>query len=745
MPAFTFNGFLLGSSVSVSALQSGFDAANSIASWGQSGAMADIDILISTAPNVVAPAPIWLEAINISGFDVSGGPGPGETYDPSFHEITFVWTVDGAPLSPYAAPENMVQGWNNANVAYGKRVGFCLTEARSYTINLWAVDASGTTGVASTTVTVESPNSHYTQANTVVFASDGNFSGAPNGMQVTSLGALANTLEARSNPTRLSFKGGEDLSNFSLRINNGRLTHVDTWDGTPATLRAAPDNELAMLSWTGDGESQITLQNIDFVGNWDATEELGLTNGGFAWNLMKSDDPAICVHKCSLSGGYAMNPSQGFARSGDAKIMFADCVSTNWRGYGIYCQNVRGGKLYVLGCRLAQNPDALNGGRKEPSFYNINSGFRDEDCRDIYVACSDVFNITGWSGQYLNQNPSLRFGGNGSEDTSVIVDRVVCEGGYNVIRITGESPEKTDHPGNILLDRALLVGTARTFGALVRVHRGGFTARNCIGYMPDVPIWGPNTPVSMFAFETDVPGPGNTAAPVAIYNNTLLSMFTDSNMSMATHTGAFADYTEENNVTHVPQSSNPTVPHHPINTSQSQSIPGVTLRYRGVRYNYDHQTGSVGSVAHGNSFTVPYSQIGRQDAFGYGPSGATNQAYWQAIADTDTRHMIRAGGTLYHAENGQFYVTYEGGGVRITNTSGETWSGTWYLRLDRASIRENELPVIEAHANYPGTVPEPRPSGNSTAIDAAVQGYRAYHDFYRAARGTARSRGAIEL
>jgi len=410
--------------VSVSALQSGHDAANSIASWGQSGAMADIDILMSTAPNVVAPAPIWLEAIGISGFDVSGGPGPGETYDPSFHEITFVWTIDGAPLPPYAAPENMVQGWNNANVAYGKRVGFCLTEPGTYTVNLWAVDSNGTTGVASTTVTVASADSHYSQSNTVVFAADGDFTGAPNGVLVSDLASLRNTLEARSNPTRLSFKGGEDISNFSLRIHNGRLTHVDTWDGTPVTLRAAADSEIAMLSWTGDGETQITMQNLSFVGNWDATQELGVTNGGFAWNLMKTDAPAICVHKCSVSGGYAMNPSQGHPRTGDAKFMFADCVSTNWRGYGIYCQNVRGGKLYVLGCRLAQHPDALNGGRKEPAFYNINSGFRDEDCRDIYMSCTDVFNITGWSGQYLNQNPSLRFGGNGAVNTSVVVDRV---------------------------------------------------------------------------------------------------------------------------------------------------------------------------------------------------------------------------------------------------------------------------------------------------------------------------------
>lgn len=746
MPAFTFNGFSLGSLVSVSALQSGQNAANSVVSWGQSSAMTDIDIQVTTAPNIVAPAPVWLEAVGLSGFDVGGGPAQGETYDPSFHEITFVWTVEGAPLAPYAAPENMVLGWNNANVAYGKRVGFCLTEARSYTINLWAVDASGTTGVASTTITVESPDSHYTEANTVVFASDGDFSGAPAGMRVSNQALLEGVLETRFNPTRLSIKGGEVLSDFALRVNSGRLTHVDTWDGTEATLRAAPDNDIAMLRWTGTGETQITLQNLSFVGNWDATEELGVTNDGFAWNQLEADDPAICIHKCRLSGGYAINPSQGNSTSGDAKIMIADCVSTNWRGYGIYCQNVRGGKLYVLGCRLAQDPDALNGGTKNSSFYNINSGFRDEDCRDIYMACTDVFNITGWSGQYINQNPSLRFGGNGSANTSVVVDRVVCEGGYNVVRVTGESGGVTDHPANILFDRALLVGTARTFGPLVRVHRGGFTARNCIGYMPDVPLWGPNTPATMFDFETDNPGPGNTIAPVAIYNNTLLSLFPGSNMSMASHSGAFTNYTEENNVTHVPNSSDPAVAHQPINGSMAQPIPGVTLRYRGVRYNYEHQTGAFsGSVPDGGSFTVPYSQIGRQDPFGHGPSGATYQAYWQATAGIDVRHMIRTGDGLFHAENGQFTVVFEGSEVRITNTSGQGWSGNWYLRLDRASRRESEIPLLGAHANYPNMVPEPRPSGNSSAIDTAVLGYRAYHDFYRTARGTARSRGAIEI
>lgn len=707
--------------------------------------MAEIDILVTTAPNLVAPAPVWLEAIGLSGFNVPGGPAPGETYDPSFHEITYVWTIDGAPLPAYAAPQNMVEGWNNPNVAYGKRVGFCLTEARSYTINLWAIDTDGTIGVASTTLTVQSPNSAYSAANTVVFAPDGNFSGAPAGTQVTSLSALDSVISSRSAATRLSIKGGADIANFSLRVSGGRLTHLDTWDGTEATVRAAADNGTAMLRWTGAGESQITIQNIRFLGNWNAAEELGVTNSGFAWNQMDINDPVICLHKITVSGAYSMNPSQGNSTTGDAKIMIADSVSTNWRGYGIYCQNVRGGKLYVLGCRLAQDPDALNGGTKNSSFYNINSGFRDEDCSEIYIGCTDVFNITGWSGQNVNQNPSLRLGGNGPQNTSVVVDRVVCEGGYNVIRITGESPSVTDHPGNILLDRALVVGTARTFGTLIRVHRGGFTARNCIGYMPNVPLFGTNTPSTMFDFTIDNPGAGNETSPVAVYNNTLLSLYPGSNMTLAVN-DAFLNFTDENNVLHVPNSGSPATSDQPINSSFGQSIPGVTLRFRGVRYNYDHQTGTFGSqVPNGGSFTVPYSEIGRRDKFGYGPSGSTSQSYWQAIAGVDTRHMVSTGGTLYQAENGDFTVSLESGGVRITNTSGESWSGTWYLRLDRASVRESELSLQAQYANHPNPVPAPLPGSGSQAIDTAVLGLRAYHDFYRTARGAARSRGAIEV
>lgn len=745
MPAFTFNGFSLGASVSISALQSGNSAGNSVPSWGQGGAMASIDFTITTAPNVVAPAPIWLEATGLSGFDVAGEPAQGETYDPSFHEITFVWTIEGAPLANYAAPQNMVDGWNNANVAYGKRVGFCLTDARDYTITLWAVDANGTTGVMSKTITVESPDSHYSSANTIVFAPDGNFAGAPAGTQVTTNSALTSEIESRSQPTRLSIKGGVEISNFTLRVNSGRLSHLDTWDGTEATLRADTTSSTAALRWSGAGEPQITVQNIRFQGGWDATEEQGVINDGFAWNQMNIDDPVICLHKVTVSGGYSMNPSQGNSTSGDAKIMIADCVTTNWRGYGIYCQNVRGGKLYVLGSRLAQDPDALNGGTKNSSFYNINAGFRDEDCRDIYVGCSDVFNITGWSGAFVNQNPCLRFGGNGAQNTSVVVDRVVCEGGFNVIRITGESTAMTDHPGNILFDRALIVGTARTFGTLVRVHRGGFTARNCIGYMPNVPLFGANTPSNMFIFDSDVPGAGNSTSPVAIYNNTLLSLFPGSSMSMVNNL-FFSNFTNENNVTHVPNSGAPITTYQPINESQGQTIPGVSLRYRGVRYNYTHQTGSFGSgVANGSSFTVPYSQIGKQDQFGFGGSGATDRAYWQAIENIDTNHMVLASGTLFHASRGDLTVSFEANQVRITNTSGQNWTGTWYLRLDRASLRETEVPLQTQYANYPNGVPAPVPSGASSAIDTAVQGLTAYHDFYRAARGTTRSRGAIEV
>ena len=146
MPTFAFKGFNTGSAVALSVAQGGNTEAASIPAWGQ-GNLGSIDILTVAPPVITAPSGVWFEAIQIQDFNVSG-PGPGEVYDPSFHEITYIWTVRGQPLPAFSAPENMDTGWNNPNLAYGRKIAFHFAQPGTYAIDLWAVDSDGTTATA---------------------------------------------------------------------------------------------------------------------------------------------------------------------------------------------------------------------------------------------------------------------------------------------------------------------------------------------------------------------------------------------------------------------------------------------------------------------------------------------------------------------------------------------------------------------------------------------------------------------
>ena len=145
-------------------------------------------------------------------------------------------------------------------------------------------------------------------------------------------------------------------------------------------------------------------------------------------------------------------------------------------------------------------------------------------------------------------------------------------------------------------------------------------------------------------------------------------------------------------------------------------VPGFAARYQGLRPNFPFETGTLGStVGNGGSFTLPY------------PAGTT-QAYGQAIQATDTRHMMKMGNANYYAAyDGSFSVSYESSQVRITNTSGGSWSGgsSWKLRLDRKS----QLPAMDPTHGNPPSIPLPAPVAGSPIAANGDLGARAYDDF----------------
>jgi hypothetical protein len=748
MANFTFRGFTTGSLVALSAAQGGNTAQNSVSTWGQ-GSLAEISIDVTSTPVKTAPAPIWLEAVDLAGFAVSG-PGAGEVYDPTFHEITYIWTIQGAPLSDYVAPQNMVPSWNNPNVTYGKRAAFCLTDPGTYVIELWAIDANGTTGTAQTTVVVVDPETVYPGNRTLVFAQDGNFSGAPAGAtQISSLSILDNFIRGASVPTRVLFKRGETVLDIDLTSSsgsNGRIDHLGAWGSGPApVLRPKPYDEGNMITWRSSGpETQITIENIKVQGYWDPLTETGSLGGGspFYWRD-KITSAKILLHKVEMTNCDAQQLS---ANAAPCDVLIADCIFENWQQYGCFCDRNELGKFAFIGSRFVQSPDALNGGPKK-GMSNNHGPIRITRCRWLVGDVCDMFSNDGWSGGYDAQ-PCLRVGTHQTANTDIFMHwgRSVMENGYQIINMEGENTAAQDNPGNFVLDRLVLIGTARQRAKMVSCHKGGSTFRNMLLFQPNVPGYATGAN-EFFNFVANNPRNNNDDAPIRLYNVTAVSLQNAANensgpMDLVGGTGSFSNVTIENNVLHIPNTSSPQTAAQPINTSTA--LPGITPRYKGVQYNYEHVNGSFsGSLANGASMTVPYSDLRIRNHNGDGPGTQTNRAYWQAIETTDTLHMFSLNGNVQHAANGDFTVSFGTSNVTITNTSGSSWSGNWWLALDRTSRLDSELPLQTQYAN-PSSVPVCTPLSGSSAIGGATSGLHDHLDFYESVRANPASQGAIQ-
>lgn len=724
MPSFTFTGFTAGSLVALSAALDDQSGSGSVPNWGQQN-VASLSIETYESPTKVAPATVWFEATALSGFVVEEGAAPGETYDPSYHEITYIWTVRGAPLTSYTAPQNLVSGWNDPNVAYGKKVAFLFPDAANYTVDLWAIDRNGTTGTAVASISVANADSVYTGTNTICYSEEPGESWAgetPNCQRITSMAALESALNDGV-PKRILFKRGSQVEDVKMRINNSRApSYVGAWGTGPNPQLTPQANDFIFFQLTSGATNitELTVTDIDFRGRWDAASETGVADRS-PFNLLANENNLhVSIAHCSFDG--FSDIWLGAGSNLITTVTVADCTITNWRDYGFF---VHGGgetndssRLAFVGCRITQNVDALCGGSKN-GFYNTHGPIRYSDNSDVYIGKCDLFSRNGWSALSpdLAEQPCIRANHEAVIDRYLTVERTVCEGGWQVIALEGQNNNETEYPGNYLLDKVLLIGTAKT-ARFANLEYGGTTLRNVVAVVPNVPMY--HFWIASFDFTVNNPVAANLAAPIALYSSSIINLRTAINDPNTTFTaqsnnGGFQNQTVENNVLHAPMIDTPVTPDLPIDLSQT--IAGVTPRHKGVLFNpFPEETGSA-SAANAASFTHPY------------PAG-TNQSYWQGLPSSDNRHAIRFGNAVYHAELGQLTVAYESGQIRITNKSGQAWSGSYGLKLDRKS----QLPAIPSTYASPSSLALPRPMAGSPALNVQSLGYHAYDDFLGNAR-----------
>lgn len=717
MPVIGLEGFTAGSSVTILTDQGTVSAANSIASWG--GSLAGIGIETRGAGVSVAPAAFWLKAVNASGFALSAPP-PGTAYDPAFHEITYIWTVRGRPLAPFTAPQNLVSGWNDPNVMYGAEVAFVFPEPGTYTIDLWCIDQSGVTATAETNVTVGNPDAVYAGTRTLCLALDGDFTGKPAGaLEYTSVASLISAIESASHPTRALLKRGETCPEFSVGREDN-FEYLGAW-GTGADPIVSPprSGRLALLR----DMTQFTVTGLDFRGGWDAATETGSSDDVA---FFSRDNSASCwyhYHSCQFSGFEIFEPRPSNGTSPGAGTMMSNTTVTNWRDYGIFSNPLSTEAYFgLIGCAIVQNPDALNGGTKN-GLYNNHGPVRLSNFTNVCIAQTDLFSRGGWSALFpdLADQPCIRLNSAPkAAGNRLTMDRIVCEGGFYQISLETQNGSTPEFDANYVLDKVLCIGTSKSLDRFVSLAVGGTTIRNLIGILPEVRRYHSQDWDGVIYLSEGMAVPSNLESPIQIYNSTavvLQSAAEDDGTGELPLTfgdpGIFSNLTAENNVLYAPNLDTPVNADAPIDSATL--LPGVTPRYKGVRFNFDHEEGTLATdLPTGSSFTLAY------------PAG-TDQTYWQALQGIDTRHIIRGVGDALLAEEGDFDVTFGAAEITITNTSNRTWEAGngWRLRLDRKSL----IPAMDATYASPQALPLPRPLQSSAALTTGGLGRRAYDDF----------------
>jgi len=683
---------------------------------------------------LVAPAAIWFDAVNISGFNVSAGAAPGEVYEPGFHDITFIWDFGETGDTQYAAPLNIPDAWNDRNIAYGKRACHVFREPGSYTVSLWCVDSDGTVGQASVSITVSNPDSVYSGGRTICFDGAGNFANAPAGaQQVSSISALDTAIRNLTQSGRILFRAGSDVSGFALNIDGSAYDqdlHFGSWgSGAKPVIRAPRDGTIFRF----DQNTPVVERKfvgLDLRGSWDAAAEVGGLEFPFDIGLSDPPDFIHLIHDCVLNGFESLRLAT--LKNIPFLSVLSDSIVENWQYYGLYCATQfdgvnTGAKIAILGSAIQQHPDACDGNLSEGhgnARSNEHGPLRYETTKNFLIRSSYFYSVNSWAG---GAQPCLRIATR-NEDGYFIGDRVTFEGGSTVFE--NKIVYGTD-TGNFLFDRILALGTADTVNTFITQY-GGTTIRNSYVWLPDVVRNTTVNPEGIFTKE----GGAVLSDPVKLYNTTAVYLFSGNNVGLVDSdwTSEFSNYTTENNLIHAPNQNSPAIQDNPDLTT---SIAGVTPRYPGLRKSITKPTATASGSSNTLTFAYP---VNLQD------DTTTGASDYSAGAG---RHYIRHQGdnSRYYREDGDLSVSL-GASITVTRSSGNWPAGTYDLGMDFLGF------ATDASRASPATVPLPRPTSGNPPYQSANAGLVALDDLLLSRRpglpvagspaGTTASRGSLE-
>ncbi len=777
MPSFTFKGFATGAEVALSALQAGNSVSGSVPTWDETGGggnVADLSIQIIDQSSLVAPAVMVFRAVPGNGFQLSTAPA-GTPYEPWRHEITYIWSVRNAPLSFERAPHlNMPDAWKNANVYYGPEAVIAFDGPGTYHIDLVAVDLFGTRGVASQeNIVIGNADAAFPGGATIVVSDSSNFTGAPVGatpinLSTSSWADMNNAITARGdNDTRVLMKAGVDFRG-TVPVGS-RFDFSQTYSSQAALGSfgngAKPIIPLCKESGNQSGsifnvprdntQGGAKFYDIELRGGWQADRERGYVGGPPLWRDIQTD---ILFHRAKISG-HVLVQSQN--RAGDCYFIWSDGEVTNWQDMGIFGFASQSGtkRLAIIGSDIHQHEDARQGNNKNGQ-QNVHGPLRVEDNENLHLHVVDFFSRNGWSTGFganvSADQPCIRINSEGTENAKTIGDRMVLEGGWQVLNITGQDAGNAtpDMPGNHVFDKLLTIGTPET-KVHIECKYGGTTVRNGLAIEFDVPKYSGGIQTGMYEFNSDdTLIASNRDTPIAAYSNTFISL-----ISAANHTdlnsgapadilgvfnsGEFSHYTVENLVSYMPNQGTPdTTTPVDITTPMAggyQSVAAVTPRFKGLA---ESLLGRNVTGNGSNTLTVPYVSLPDKNG------SATNQAFWQArVAAGSTLHQIVASGSRLYADLNEFTVSYGSSSATVQRTDGGVFENGANITVKLDQSDTLDAPNA-AYATTGFTVPAAtllgaeNATGGHIAPDAFDLGARAGRGLPQAPGGTAQ-KGAI--
>jgi hypothetical protein len=543
----------------------------------------------------IAPEAAVFEA-EAAGPGVSG-PATRRDYDESFHKLLYVWDF-GDPGAVSDKVTNLPALHNDLNRAYGKTVAHVFTRPGRFTVTCTVYDADGALlGSDRTEIEVADPDEAYAGERTILIDRDGRGDAArhPGARVVADWDAAWRALMGLGRPGRILLQRGtvtvpDGMLSLNQRYPNA---HVSAWGEGPRPVLATSGPDL--IYGHAEGPRDIVFQNIAFQGPWDSTRETGSQPTAF-W-CEQENDRAIVIDDCTFAG-FGISLHLIDEREGRYRTMLAvhNCDVTDWGDYGAYIGRNPEQFVAFLGTAIHQHEDALmGGGNRREGDTNQQGPIRISNGGRTHISACDLFSRNGWStaADIAADQPCLRWSTSSEEQSEIrsacIVERTAMEGGFMMVSVGNANGTEPYYGTNFVMDKCLLVGTARTRSG-VGLQLAGSTIRNTIMVRPDTPLV-TNRWVAWVVHAAGDPGlafdPGD---PVEIYGNTMVNLMDDRNrgddaLSIEKDIDAFPVFSFENNVAFAPNATGQQPEDPQLSRAPLATVGGVwRSRYRGPRY-----------------------------------------------------------------------------------------------------------------------------------------------------------------